>query len=221
MKTTHAWHFTGTTLRDGRAIPPIGQVLKHTGKVTPCISGLHFSLTPSDALQFAPGPFLHLVRIDGEYLSHNNKGVADNRTIVASMDATELLRFFARMQALSVVHLWDAPDLVLDYLMTGDESIRDAARNAAWNAAWNAARNAAWDADWNAARNAAWNAARNAARDAAWNAARNAAWDAAWDAARDAARDAAEAAARKEFNDLVYECFEGPLAGIKARTATL
>ena len=45
---------------------------------------------------------------------------------------TETLRYFARMQALSVIHLYDdPPDVVLDYLMTGDESIR----HAAWDAA--------------------------------------------------------------------------------------
>jgi hypothetical protein len=39
------------------------------------------------------------------------------------------LRYFARIQALSVVHLWTEcpPDVVLDFLMTGDESLRAAA----------------------------------------------------------------------------------------------
>jgi hypothetical protein len=85
-----------------------------------------------------------------------------------------MLRYFARTQAMSVAHLWDAPDVVAEFLMTGDESIRAAARDAA----------------------------RAAARAAAWAAAR--------DAARDAARAAAWAADRREFNCLVYECFEGP-----------
>ena len=92
--------------------------------------------------------------------------------IVARFDATEPLRSFARQCALDVIHLWDAPAVVRQYLETGDESLRDAARYAARAAAWDAARDAAWDA----ARDAAW--------AAAWDAARAAAWDAAWDAAR-------------------------------------
>ena len=76
--------------------------------------------------------------------------------MVGGVDVMELLRYFARTQALSVVHLWDAPDIVLDYLMMDDENIRAAARNAAWAAAWAAARNAAWAAAWAAA----WDAAR-------------------------------------------------------------
>jgi len=42
-----------------------------------------------------------------------------------------MLRYFARMQALSVIHLWEPPQVVCDYLMTGDEGIRAAARAAA------------------------------------------------------------------------------------------
>jgi hypothetical protein len=117
-----------------------------------------------------------------------------------------MLRYFARTQAMSVAHLWDAPDVVAEFLMTGDESIRAAARAAAWDAACDAARAAACDAARAAARDAACDAARAAARDAA----RAAACDAARAAACDAARDAAWDADRREFNCLVYECFEGP-----------
>ena len=169
MKTIRAWHFTGERLRDGDPIPPAGQWLKYKGPLIMCESGLHASIDPSDALGYAPGPILHLVDCQGIGELGDDKLVCSRRRIVASMDATEMLRYFARMQALSVVHLWEAPDVVLDYLMTGDESIQDAA----W-----AAGAAAW---------AAWDAAR-------------ATMDAAWAAARDAAR--------KEFNELVYECFE-------------
>jgi len=106
------------------------------------------------------------------------------------------------MQALSVVHLWDAPDVVLDYLMTGDKSIRDAAWAAARIAARDAARYAAWAAARVAARDAARYAAWAAARAAAWDAARYAAWAAAWAAAR--------AAAGREFDALIYEQFGLP-----------
>ena len=49
------------------------------------------------------------------------------------------MRLIARQQALSVVHLWEPPQIVLDFLM-GDDAARAAARDAAWSAA----RGAAW-----------------------------------------------------------------------------
>ena len=193
QKEVLAWHFVGDTLRDGTPIPKDGEWLKYSGNLELCASGLHASIDPFDALEYAPGPTLCRVVVRGDIIHGSDKLVASERMIISRMDATHLLRHFARMQALSVVHLCDPcpPDVVLDFLMTGDESIRDAARDAAWAAAWDAARDAAWAAAWDAA----WAAARAAARAAAM--------DAAWAAARDAAR----AAARKEFTDFVNECF--------------
>ena len=92
---------------------------------------------------------------------------------------------FARWCALQVIHLWDAPPVVREFLETGKEELRDAARDTARAAASDAASDAA-----RAAMAAAW-----AARRAAMAAAMDAAWDAAR-AARDAARDTAMAAAR-------------------------
>ena len=184
MKTIKAWHFVGKTLRDGRPVPKDGVWLKHEGEMILCKSGFHASKDPFDALTYAPGSTLCRVELRGQIQEHGNpadKLVANERRIIARMDADEMLRYFARMQALSVVHLYDAPDVVLDYLMTGDEKIRDAASAAAWEAT----RAAAWDA--------AWAAASAAARAAA----------------RDAASDAARAVARRDFNALVSECFEG------------
>jgi hypothetical protein len=180
-RTVQAWHFVNGTLRDGRPIPADGEVLRYTGPLVMCESGLHASREPFDALQYAPGATLCLVNCSGEIVEGDDKLICTERTIIARMDATDLLRYFARMQALSVIHLWDTEpkDVLLDFLMTGDESLRAAA----WAAAWDAARDAAWAA----------------ARDAAWAAARDAAWA--------AARDAAWAAARKDFNGLVRECF--------------
>jgi hypothetical protein len=201
MSSILAWHFTGDTLRDGSPIPPVGEWLRYEGKVVMCESGLHASVHPFDALHYAPGPILHRVECRDVVETQSDKIVCRERRIISSMDATEMLRYFARMQALSVVHLWDAPDVVLDYLMTRDGAIRAAARDAARAAAWAAARDAAQDAARAAAR---------AAGDAAW-AARAAARDAA-QAAR-AARDAAQAtgaAARDEFQSLVHECFGEP-----------
>jgi hypothetical protein len=133
-----AWHFVDDTLRDGSPVPADGIKLVHSGPVVPCKSGLHVSTDPFDALQYASGPHLCLVEYGGVVVPHGNpvdKLACSERTIVTRMDATLLLRYFARQQALSVVHLWKPPQVVLDFLM-GD----DAARAAAWDAASDAAR---------------------------------------------------------------------------------
>jgi hypothetical protein len=199
---TTYYHFTGKTLRDGSPIPKIGEWLElpENVKIKACPSdmdiangygGLHASGHPFDALRYAPGSTLHLVELDGELIEHGSpvdKVAARRRKIVATIDAEPLLREFARKCALSVIHLWDAPEVVKQYLTTGDESLRAAAAgDAAWAASW-AARVAAGDDAWAAAWAASW-----AARDAAWAA--RAAWAAADDAARAAAGDAAWAAA--------------------------
>jgi len=178
-----AWHFVGDRLRDGSQIPKDGKTLVYPGQPILCERGLHASLSPFYALQYAPGNTLCLVECGGTVLHSGDKLVCTERTILARMDAEPLLRQFARSQALAVLHLWEPPQVVLDYLM-GDDAAGDAAGDAAWAAAWDAARAAAWAA--------AWDAARAAAGDAAGDAARAAAWD----------------AAKKEFNDLVAEAFE-------------
>ena len=139
-----AWHFTGDALRDGRAIPAVGETLRHDGVLVLCKSGLHASERMIDALQYAPGPRLHRVRCEGDIVSEQYKLVCRERTILWSHCVSDdLLRAFARSQALSVIHLWNAPEIVRLYLETGDESIRAAARDAARAAAWAAARDAA------------------------------------------------------------------------------
>ena len=179
------WHFVRKTLRNGRPVPKDGEWLTHDGLMKMCESGLHFSPTPFQALQYAPGETLCLVEMRGDIAIDDDKGIARERRIVCRMDATELLRYYARMQALSVIHLWesDPPDVVLDYLMTGDAALMVAAEAAA-RAAASAAKSAA---------------ARAAARAATWAEARA--------AARAAASAAAGAAAGADFNALVYECF--------------
>ena len=150
-----AWHFVGDTLRDGRPVPADGITLRHDGPLLMCRSGLHASLHPWDALKYAPGSTLCLVEAGGETEHEPDKLVCMERTIIARMGAEPLLRYFARQQALSVVHLWNAPQEVLDYLM-GDDDARDATRDAA--------RDAARAAVLDAARAAALDAARAAAR---------------------------------------------------------
>jgi len=188
------WYFSDATERlrygDGRKIK-VG--ITHKVKCEPimCQQGLHASPSVLDALNYAPGNILFRVSLGGKKVHEEDKSVARERTYISRIDAKPILREFARKCALSVIHLWDCPRLVRDYLETGDETSRAAARAAAWDAAGDAA-GAARAAAWDAAR-AARAAANDAARAAAWAAAR-AASDAAWDAARAAARAASDAA---------------------------
>jgi hypothetical protein len=222
----YAFHFLADkngspVYRDGRPAK-LGETLTHDGPLVACENGLHYSRRPIDALTYAPGPWLCRVKIGGKVVEATDKGCCSRREIVWIGDVTPILRVFARWCALQVIDKWNAPEVVLRYLLTGDESIRaaawDAVRAAARDAAGAAARDAALAAAWDvaaardAALAAAWAAAgaaaRDAARDAAGAAAQKVAWDAAqkvawaaalaaaWDAARDAASVAASVAAR-------------------------
>jgi hypothetical protein len=161
-----AWHFLPEDryLRWSRELGPVepGWIYTAEGDLKMCNWGMHGSVKPLDALKYAPGPIVCRVELSGVMIHDRDKVCAQNREVLWMADATETLREFARWCALQVVHLWDCPEVVLDYLKTGDESKRDAS--------------------WDAARAAARDAARAAAWDAAWAAAGDASWDAAWDA---------------------------------------
>ena len=129
-----AWHFVGDTLRDGRPVPADGEKLIFNEEPILCIQGLHASIDPFDALTYAPGATLCLVECGGNIVMGHDKLVCTERAIIVRMDADPLLREFARWCALSVIHMWDAPPVVLDYLM-GDDAAWAAARDAAWDAA--------------------------------------------------------------------------------------
>ena len=118
-----------------------------------CRRGLHGSKSCLDALGYAQGPWLHRTEHSGEILHDTDKLCSSSRKYLARVDFTPQLRLFARQCAQDVLHLWDAPQVVKDYLATGDESIRQAAQAAARVAARSAARDAA----------------RAAVRDAAWD----------------------------------------------------
>ena len=132
-----AWHFIGADRRPHDL----------------CESGLHASERAIDALTYASGPVACLVEAGRE----SNKLVC--LRILAMLDATELLRFFARQCALDVIHLWDAPAVVLEYLETGDETLRAAVEDVA-----RAARDAAWAAGVSWSARATWDVAKPAVR---------------------------------------------------------
>ena len=168
MKQVTGWWF-GTTDKklgygDDREII-IGKTHKVTDDIIPCKNGLHLSKRIIDALSYAPGPVIYKVIGSGIIIPHGNpvdKYACSKRTYVAGgIDVTDTLRLFARQCALDVLHLWNAPEVVVQYLQTGDESLRAAARAAT--------RDAARVAVWAATRAAAWAATRDAAGDAAWD----------------------------------------------------
>jgi hypothetical protein len=218
--TALAYHFHGKTLRDGRPLPLLGKWLRHDGEVKLCESGLHASVRLLDALQYAPGLHVDLVRLGWVRKTGEDKIAASGRMRLRT-GVFPAARFAAEAACLA---LWCAglgqepwAWALADAAASGDNArIEDAAwaagaaaraagdagaasRAAAWAASWAASGDArAAGAAWAAARDAAWaaGAAGAAARDAAWAAARAArAAGAAWAAARDAAWAALEARA--------------------------
>ena len=133
-----AWHFVGESLRDGRPVPPDGEWLVHEGELIMCESGFHASERLIDALSYAPGLTICRVEVDGEIFHDDDKLVAEKRKILWRVDGEQALRAFARWCALQVIHLWDAPEVVIEYLITGNKIVWDAARATAWAAAWDA-----------------------------------------------------------------------------------
>ena len=178
---------------DNRAVL-IGETLRIGPPIKLCRQGLHASEHPFDALEYAGGALLYQVRLSGKILRDDDKACATERTALAMIDARALLRTFARQQALSVIHLWKAPEIVLKYLETGDDTLRADAREAARHARF---------AAWATARDSAWAAARDVPWDAAWAAA----WAARWTNSSPIERSAKWAAARQTFGDMVVKEF--------------
>lgn len=93
-----AWHF----LRDdgctgyGALRPTVGETLKVSGRIVPCLNGLHASVRALDALQYAPGSLLCRVELSGSIVEHNgDKVVAPKRKILWMYDASSVLHSFA------------------------------------------------------------------------------------------------------------------------------
>ena len=195
MSKLLAWHFVGEMLHNGDAIPADGVVLRHSGPLAMCESGLHASVRIMDALSYAPGETVCRVECSGETIIGDDKLACRKRQILWRLDATEVLREFARWCALSVIDLWDAPAIVREYLSTGDESKRAAALAAAGAAEWHSARHSARAAARHSARHSALAAAGAVAGDSEWHVARHATRHVARGAALDAALGNARGAA--------------------------
>jgi len=133
-----AWHFVGEDKRLGYGddrIVRVGRTYKVQCEPVLCESGLHASIRLIDAIKYAPGQILCRVEVGGTIVKGYDKVVGTERTVIAMADVSDILGEFARKCALDVVHLWNAPEVVVRYLKTGDESIRSAALDAARDAA--------------------------------------------------------------------------------------
>lgn len=131
------WFSKGDTLShgDGRKIV-VGETLSVEGPLRMCHNGLHWCEHPFDALMNAPGPWMHKVRAGGEtirFADSHDKYCSRERTVLARINATQMLYLYIRSEALSVADEWDMPSVVRRYLETGEEVVREAARYAAWN----------------------------------------------------------------------------------------
>lgn len=118
---------------DGREVV-VGETLKTDKIPILCYGGFHASPTPLNALCYAPGSVAALVDIEGDIVNGANKFCGRRQTCLAIVDAEEVLCDFVRACARDVLHLWDAPDVVVSYLESGYKSLRAAAREEGWNA---------------------------------------------------------------------------------------
>lgn len=180
MNPTLAWHWAKNSLRTKHSDEPlvVGETLEASGPLELCSNGMHASLCPLDALQYAPGSMLCRVRLDGEIIKGEDKLCARKRTVFWTADAEKMLHEFACLcaeRALDKVIVkdersWNAIKVKRLWLAgKATDAELAAAEAAAWDAAWDSDRSVAWAAAW---------AADLAAEAAAWDAARAAAWDA-------------------------------------------
>jgi hypothetical protein len=181
-------------LRDWRPVPDDGETLVHDGGLSLREDGLHASVQIIDALGYAPGNTICRVECGGEVLESEGRIACSQRTILWRIDGSRLLRDFARQCALDVIHLWDAPGGVLDWLETGDESLRKAAGKVIGNED----NFYSVDAAWATTEVEAWEAAREAADAAAFAKAGKrtvdtAVWHVVWYTAREAQNTRLEA----------------------------
>ena len=124
------WHFIAEDRRlrfGNHELVEEGKTYRTDGEPVLCHRGLHASERALDALDYAPGPIICRVTL-GEMIVHGeDKSAATERTVLWMADATETLGSFARWCALQVIDTWGAPDVVRQYLETGDASIKNVA----------------------------------------------------------------------------------------------
>ena len=124
---------------DGR-MAEVGVTHTVEGELVLCERGLHASKRLLDAVKYAPDSMLWLVDVDG-CIDGQDKLCGRSRTYLAKFNAEDVLREFARKQALINIEKIKPHcsqknyDLIIQWLETGDMAIKSAARSAAESAA--------------------------------------------------------------------------------------
>ena len=129
-----AWHFVGDELRNGIPIPADGEWLVHEGELIMCESGLHASRKIIDALIYAPGSTICRVEVNGKIIEDHDKVVAEKRKILWRIDGNKVLPAFARWGVLQVIR--NAPNVVGEWLKTGNEELRAESENVIMTIHW-------------------------------------------------------------------------------------
>ena len=151
MKTIKAYWFEPADgvlqYGDGRK-PVVGETHEISGKPAFCKNGLHGSARALDALKYAASNNIWIVELSGEMEIGDDKIAATKRTYIKRVAAEKILFECSRRFALSVAHLWDMPEVVREFLETGELTLRAAAGEAAGEAAWAVREAVAWAAAW-------------------------------------------------------------------------
>jgi len=123
-----AWYFAHESKKlqygDGRGIK-IGET--HTVDCVPqcCKEGLHGSVKLRDALSFAKGYIIYRVDINGKIDKQDDKICGQSRTyLYGGVNVENELREFARWCVLEMMIKCGAPEVIVNYFKTGEESIR-------------------------------------------------------------------------------------------------
>ncbi len=118
-----AWHWLNASRKlgyeDGRTVTE-GEWL-HAGQLPPilCRQGMHASVSPLHALQYAPGPVICRVEVRGDIQAGEDKIVGEERCVLWMVDATDTLRKFARLCALDHIDKWDREAVAERRIVTG------------------------------------------------------------------------------------------------------
>ena len=104
------------------------------GELIPCVNGLHASKRLIDALTFMPGSHIWLVSLSDERIEDKWKACARSRTYIAGFNAEKKISVFARKYVMRDVKRIQPfcnsrnYALVFDWLLTGGDELRMAAR---------------------------------------------------------------------------------------------
>lgn len=137
MKPIYGWWFSNGYQLGYDDKRPVRVGITHT--VEPplelCKWGLHLSINPLDAISNAGGSIVWRVKASGEVVEGVGKLVCSERTYVAGgTDVSGVLQKFIRLCVLDAKCLWDAPDVLIRYLRTGNKSLQEDALKAAVDA---------------------------------------------------------------------------------------